>query len=45
VINETITNTYGYPGINLGDLVTLEYERIRAWREDDNLRILHKEAR
>ena len=38
VINDTITNTYGYPGINLGDLVTLEYERLRAWREGDNLR-------
>jgi hypothetical protein len=40
VINDTVTQTWGYPGIELGDPITVEYEGVRAWREDDDPRIV-----
>ena len=33
VINDTVTSTYGYDGVDLGDPITVEYERLRAWRD------------
>ena len=38
MINETITQNWGYPGIEHGDPVTMEYESLRAARADEDPR-------
>ena len=40
VINEKITETWGYPGITPGDPVTMEYEKLRAARVDEEPRTI-----
>ena len=40
VINDMVTQTWGYPGIEPGDPITVEYEGVRAWREDGDPRIV-----